>query len=317
MQAAVKSRWRLQNRPLQKPLNLTALVARTSTWDKAPLEDDLELDFLFEEAGKPQWESESTHGSQSDSDYQQSLLSERRYPDTISSGVHKDRPQSPSDNGSEEGWSEIVAWAEASHSQPLELVDTSLDASIGKTSIGASRPLPPWLQRRSRKGHRDESTARSRTEPCANASPRQANNTRIDAISSRADVGADATFLGAWGPASITENRLTWNEGETVKIEALSEIQFRMAYFDQQGAQESFVAELRSNGTLYWSDVMCGYVLNSFHCVRREGYENSAKMNPRRFLKPIHVTATGSATKQIMSHRRSFLLIPKKFFLLG
>jgi cold shock CspA family protein len=229
-------------------------MARTCTWDKAQLEDDSELEFLLEQTDKPQWESESTHASQSDSDYHQSLLSERWYPDTISALVHKDRPQSPSDNGSEEGWSEIVAWAEASHSQPLELVDASLEAIMDRTTIGASRPLPPWLQRRSRKGHRDESTARSRTEPCTNVSPRQASNTKIDAISSRADVGADATFLGVWGPASITQNSLTWNEGDTVRIEVLSEIQFRMAYFDQQGAQESFVAELRSNGTLHWSD---------------------------------------------------------------
>jgi len=59
----------------------------------------------------------------------------------------------------------------------------------------------------------------------------------------------DLKFDGVWGPAYLKEGNLTWNEGETVQIDVLSDTQFRMVYVGK-----TYSAELRSDGKLYWSD---------------------------------------------------------------
>jgi len=56
-------------------------------------------------------------------------------------------------------------------------------------------------------------------------------------------------FDGTWGPACLKEGTLTWNEGESVEVEILSDTQFRMVYVGQVHS-----AELRSDGKLHWSD---------------------------------------------------------------
>jgi hypothetical protein len=59
----------------------------------------------------------------------------------------------------------------------------------------------------------------------------------------------ETKFDGAWGPACLKEGNLTWNEGENVEIEILSDTQFRMVYVGN-----TYSAELRMDGKLHWSD---------------------------------------------------------------
>merc|ERR1719401_3264603 len=59
----------------------------------------------------------------------------------------------------------------------------------------------------------------------------------------------DLKFDGVWGPAYLKEGNLTWNEGETVQLDVLSDTQFRMVYVGK-----TYSAELRSDGKLHWSD---------------------------------------------------------------
>mmetsp|Transcript_80112 Transcript_80112/g.126565 ORF Transcript_80112/g.126565 Transcript_80112/m.126565 type:complete len:514 (+) Transcript_80112:16-1557(+) len=178
IQMEVKSRWRLQNRPLQKPLNQTHLTY-ASTWEKAPLDDDVESKLLLGQTSKDQWESDSTDVSDADFDCQRSLLSDHEIEDM----------REPS--CVEEDWDTSIGWAHTKHSQ-------SLDASH-------SRHI-------------------------------------------------DTKFQGVWGRASIEKDSLTWNEGETVRIDIVSETQFSMTYRDYQYSSRVFLAELRGDGQLHWSD---------------------------------------------------------------
>jgi cold shock CspA family protein len=94
-QPVVKSQWRVQNRSLPKPLNEIAHFVRTSTWDKAPLENDVEFKSLLEQTSKQQWEPDSTHASDSEPD-SQSCPSE-----------HQDMRDL---ENAEEDWDAIIGW---------------------------------------------------------------------------------------------------------------------------------------------------------------------------------------------------------------
>jgi hypothetical protein len=56
-------------------------------------------------------------------------------------------------------------------------------------------------------------------------------------------------FEGSWRDATISKNRLTWNEGEEVAIDMLSHSSFRMFYLGKM-----YTAEVKDNGTLCWDD---------------------------------------------------------------
>merc|ERR1712187_1086673 len=79
-------------------------------------------------------------------------------------------------------------------------------------------------------------------------------NPKVHAMSSKRTSVVEARFLGAWGPASISENSLAWNEGESVKIDVVNEKQLSMTYFNRYGSLETFFAELRADGRLHWND---------------------------------------------------------------
>jgi hypothetical protein len=110
VQTVVKSRWRLQNRSLPKPLSQIAHLVRTCTWDKAPLENDVEIKPLLEQANQQQWESDSTHASDCESD-SHSLPSE-----------HQDVKDL---EDIEEGWDAIIAWVHGNLPSPRDAADPS------------------------------------------------------------------------------------------------------------------------------------------------------------------------------------------------
>lgn len=64
----------------------------------------------------------------------------------------------------------------------------------------------------------------------------------------------DTKFQGVWGPAFIDMDSLIWNEGETVRIDIVSDTHFSMTYRDYQYASRVFLAEVRGDGQLHWSD---------------------------------------------------------------
>jgi len=62
-------------------------------------------------------------------------------------------------------------------------------------------------------------------------------------------IHKDLKFDGAWGPAYLEKGTLTWNEGEQIELQVLSDTQFHMVYVG-----EAYSAEFRGDGKLHWSD---------------------------------------------------------------
>merc|ERR1712217_730367 len=98
----------------------------------------------------------------------------------------------------------------------------------------------------------------------------------------------DLKFDGVWGPAYLKEGNLTWNEGETVQIDVLSDTQFRMVYVGK-----TYSAELRSDGKLYWSDGDRWSRQSISHSSLSAGTDGS---QDRRSIGPVATTKIAPST---------------------
>jgi hypothetical protein len=110
---------------------------------------------------------------------------------------------------------------------------------IQQENTSSTRVRPPWLQTSCRK-------PRARTTP---QSIQILGNSHIGSQASAHHQSCDAEFDGHWGPASINNGTLTWNEGEDVAITVLSANRFFMIY-----AGKKHVAHYSCDGNLCWDD---------------------------------------------------------------
>jgi hypothetical protein len=108
-----------------------------------------------------------------------------------------------------------------------------------------------------------ENEIESETQPGSEICSSNSSAFDEDELVQEADSGShedfQATFVGFWGRATISANRLTWNVGEEVEISVLSSTSFRMFYYGWDEKKRVYVgkfymAELGEDGRLHWDD---------------------------------------------------------------
>jgi antitoxin component of MazEF toxin-antitoxin module len=248
-------RWRLRNCKLPRAGDLgnaSAVLNRTTTWDKAPLQGDPWLHFLLKQSHDRQWRSESTNVSDCDEDDEQSIISDQCAMDTDEDAVD------PNGEG-EEDWDEIIAWAARPTTDfagvwvPASIYGEMLTWNEGeKVSIEvlSSKKFrmcyvgTTYVAELSDNGtlHWNDGDVWSR---------RKSSTCTKDETQTfdHHPTHEDSKFDGVWGPACLRKGVLTWNEGEDVEVDVLSDTKFRMTYVGKVCS-----AELRRDGKLHWSD---------------------------------------------------------------
>jgi len=245
--------------------NPGAVLLRTTTWDKAPLQGDPWVELLLKQPHERRWDAESTRVSYCDDDHRSAISSQSE----ILSGDEADKEsvitKQPDmqvhDDAQEceEDWDTIIAWA----ARPAtDFAGVWVPASIyGERLFWKEGEQVPIEILSSRKFQMRYAGATYVAELFDDGTLHWDDGD----IWFRRDVGAckkddmqslnqhathqRSKFDGTWGPACLKEGTLTWNEGEVVEVEILSDTQFRMVYVGQV-----YSAELRSDGKLHWSD---------------------------------------------------------------
>lgn len=224
------------------------VLSRTTTWDKAPLQDDPWFQFLLREKYDDQWQSKSTNASDCDDSSGQSAISDQSEVDSHASAIDH-----------EEDWDQIIAWAAGPVPDYVGVWGpASLYGEMLTWNEGESVPIEVLSSKKFRMSYVGITYVAELSEDGALYwddgdvwSRRKASTCAKDAshTSDCRRTYEDLKFDGVWGPARLKKGVLTWNEGEAVEVDVLSEVQFRITYVGRV-----YSAELRSDGKLHWSD---------------------------------------------------------------
>merc|ERR1712137_831751 len=232
-------RWRLRNCKLDHARSLhlpCSALNRTITWDRPPLAGDEWAKMQLGEVKDLKWSVESTNASDSDNDYdgicsQGGEDSDGGDWDEVITNASKPAPDFVGEWASASIYGSVLIWNEAEE-VPIEVLgskkfqmhycDKTYVAELSNTGTLCWSDGDTWARK---------------------ALCQQANMAGTSHPS--------CEFDGTWGPASIRNGVLTWNEdqGEQVMLEILSGSEFRMIYNGQW-----LIARKQADGKLHWSD---------------------------------------------------------------